>query len=158
MLAYTRRQLVLLSLVVAVGGAGLVVDRWRRANPDIVAYLETLDRAPVPPPREPLSRRVGPRAPDAPPTSGAPARPVSRSDEARSRRVLPDDATPVDVNLASAAELERLPGVGPALAARIVEARARDGPFGSLDDLRRVRGVGRATLDRLRARLAVTTP
>ena len=65
---------------------------------------------------------------------------------------------PLDVNLASAAELERLPGVGPALAARIVEARTRDGPFGSVDDLLRVRGVGGATLERLRPRLAVNTP
>src|SRR2546427_4408494 len=43
--------------------------------------------------------------------------------------------------------------VGPALAARIVDVRAREGPFGSVDDLRRVRGVGHATLERLRPRL-----
>jgi len=36
--------------------------------------------------------------------------------------------------------------------------RAREGPFGSVDDLRRVRGVGGATLERLRPRLVVTTP
>jgi competence protein ComEA len=65
---------------------------------------------------------------------------------------------PLDVNLASAADFERLPGVGRALAARIVDARTRDGPFGSVDDLRRVRGVGEATLERLRPRLAVNTP
>ena len=70
----------------------------------------------------------------------------------------PTTRRPLDVNLASAAELERLPGVGPALAARIVDVRAREGPFGSVDDLRRVRGVGGATLERLRPRLIVTTP
>jgi len=154
MLTYTRRQLLLLSLVVAVGATGLAVDRWRRANPDVVTYLETLDRAPTPSVREPPPRRASVAAPAKAP----PARAVARPGHARGRRAGADDATPVDVNLASAADLERLPGVGPALAARIVEARARDGPFGSVDDLRRVRGVGGATLERLRPRLAVNTP
>ena len=152
MLTYTRRQLLLLSLVVAVGATGLAIDRWRRTNPDVVTYLETLDRAPTPSVREPARR-----APSTPQANARPARGVARHDHARGRRGA-DDATPVDVNLASAAELERLPGVGPALAARIVEARARDGPFGSVDDLRRVRGVGGPTLERLRPRLAVNTP
>lgn len=55
----------------------------------------------------------------------------------------------MDLNRATAAELERLPGVGPQLAARIVEARAA-GPFHSPDDLRRVQGLGANRLDRLR--------
>jgi len=51
----------------------------------------------------------------------------------------------VDVDTASAATLERLPRIGPALAKRIVEERARNGAFGSLEGLqRRVRGVGPA--------------
>jgi competence ComEA-like helix-hairpin-helix protein len=157
-LTYTRRQLVLLSLVVAIGAAGLAVDRWRRANPDAVAYLETLDRAPAPGVREPLARRTPEPAPGAPHANVPAPRPVARHDHARGRRDRPDDVTPLDVNLASAAEFERLPGVGPALAARIVEVRTRDGPFASVDDLRRVRGVGGATLERLRPRLVVNTP
>jgi competence protein ComEA len=83
---------------------------------------------------------------------------VTRAAPHRRETVRADDATPLDVNLASAAELERLPGVGRALAARIVDVRAREGPFGSVDDLRRVRGVGGATLERLRPRLVVNTP
>jgi competence protein ComEA len=51
----------------------------------------------------------------------------------------------VDVDRASAAELARLPRVGPALAARIVADRETRGPFGSLDGMRRVPGVGAAT-------------
>ena len=62
----------------------------------------------------------------------------------------PPHAPPVDLNRASAAELEALPGVGPVLAARIVEARARRGGFGSVDDLLAVKGVGPAVLERLR--------
>ena len=52
--------------------------------------------------------------------------------------------TPVDVDRASAAELEALPRIGPALATRIIEERERDGPFGSLEGLQRVRGIGPA--------------
>lgn len=53
---------------------------------------------------------------------------------------------PIDLNAASATELEALPRVGPALAKRIIERRQRAGAFQSLDDLRHVRGIGPATL------------
>jgi competence protein ComEA len=62
---------------------------------------------------------------------------------------------PIDVNRASADDLTRLPGIGPALAARIVEARATGGPFSTLDDLARVRGLGRARLDLLRPYVSI---
>jgi competence ComEA-like helix-hairpin-helix protein len=60
---------------------------------------------------------------------------------------------PLDPNLASAAELEALPGIGPALARRIVEDRAANGPFRTPDDLLRVRGIGPRLLDRIRPNL-----
>jgi competence protein ComEA len=56
----------------------------------------------------------------------------------------------VDVNRADVAELQRLPGVGPAIADRIVSVR-RERSFRSVDDLIRVPGIGPATLERLRA-------
>ena len=48
----------------------------------------------------------------------------------------------IDMDLASADEIEALRGVGPALAARIVADRDSLGPFGSTDELQRVRGIG----------------
>jgi competence ComEA-like helix-hairpin-helix protein len=57
----------------------------------------------------------------------------------------------VDVNAAGVAELERLPGVGPALAKRIVEERERRGPFSSADDLARVPGIGPKTVESVKA-------
>lgn len=60
------------------------------------------------------------------------------------------DGLPVDVNAASATELERLPGVGPATATAIVTERERNGPFLDVDDLERVPGIGPAKLDALR--------
>ena len=56
----------------------------------------------------------------------------------------------IDLDIASAAEIETLRGVGPALAKRIVANRDSLGPFGSIDELERVRGIGK----RLAARLA----
>jgi len=53
------------------------------------------------------------------------------------------------VNSADSGLLETLPGIGPALAARIVAERERRA-FATLDDLARVRGIGAATVGRLR--------
>lgn len=57
----------------------------------------------------------------------------------------------VDLSEAPASELAILPSVGPSLAARIVADRARNGGFATHADLSRVRGVGPATLEALRA-------
>ena len=56
----------------------------------------------------------------------------------------------VRINSASASELQQLPGIGPALAQRIVETR-NNGRFTSADDLLRVPGIGKAKLAKLRA-------
>ncbi len=52
----------------------------------------------------------------------------------------------VNVNTAPPSELEKLPGIGPALAERMVEERTRNGPFRGLQDLRRVSGIGDAKI------------
>ena len=62
----------------------------------------------------------------------------------------PSDAAPgrrVDLNTATAAELETLPGIGPALAGRIVEFRSSYGPFRDLNDVLLVRGIGARKLE-----------
>ncbi len=69
--------------------------------------------------------------------------------------VLEGGATRLDLNLASPSELEGLPGIGPALATRIVELRRLQGRFRSVDDLLAVRGIGPVTLERLKPRLLV---
>jgi competence protein ComEA len=60
----------------------------------------------------------------------------------------------LDINRATVEELQQLPGVGPAMSARIVAAREQK-PFQSIEDLRRVRGIGVKTLERLRPHVMV---
>jgi competence protein ComEA len=57
--------------------------------------------------------------------------------------------SPIDINQATVAELQRLPGIGPKMSQRIVEEREKR-PFRSVDELRRVSGIGVKTLERLR--------
>ena len=56
----------------------------------------------------------------------------------------------IDINTASAAELELLPGIGPTLAERITDFRARSGPFRNIESLQRVRGIGPKTVEKIR--------
>lgn len=81
-------------------------------------------------------------------------------------RPVPPDETPVgaggagapavlDLNTATAAELEALPGIGPATAQAIVEHRRRHGRFRSVEELLAVRGIGPAKLAQLRGRVRV---
>ena len=63
----------------------------------------------------------------------------------------------VDINTATEQELETVVGIGPALAARIVEFRSQNGPFQSVDTLVEVRGIGPQTLERMRDQVTVGT-
>jgi competence protein ComEA len=60
----------------------------------------------------------------------------------------------VNINSASTAELELLPGIGPATAARILEYR-REHPFESVGDIVKVKGVGEKTYAKIKPFLAV---
>ncbi|UCF18879.1 MAG: helix-hairpin-helix domain-containing protein [Gemmatimonadota bacterium] len=74
----------------------------------------------------------------------------------RRRRPLGVDER-IDPNSADEGELDRLPGVGPALARAIVANRKENGPFRSLAELERVPGVGSSTLGRLAPHLTLRT-
>lgn len=64
---------------------------------------------------------------------------------------------PVDLNTASAEQLDSLPGIGPSTAAAIIAHREKNGPFRSVDGLLDVRGIGDAKLEVLRD-LVITGP
>jgi competence protein ComEA len=94
--------------------------------------------------------------PDGPPTpaiGAGPAGLAARSPTAPAAMAPTAPVGPIDLNTADAATLESLPGVGPVLAARIIAHRDAVGGFTSPDDLLAVRGIGEATLARLRHRV-----
>jgi len=62
---------------------------------------------------------------------------------------------PIDINRATSAELQHLPRIGPAMAARILAERTRLGGFTSVNDLLLVRGIGDKTLEKLRELVTV---
>ena len=61
----------------------------------------------------------------------------------------------VNINTASASEFEALPGIGPKMAARIVEYRQKNGPFKKVEELMNVRGLGEKNFLKLKAQLTV---
>lgn len=66
-----------------------------------------------------------------------------------SKNVFKRVVVPLNINTASVSMLERLPGVGPATAQKIVETRM-ERPFASVDEITRVRGIGPAKLEKMR--------
>ncbi len=66
------------------------------------------------------------------------------------------DAAPIadvrlNVNTASYAQLQLLPRIGPAMAQRIIDDRAENGPYADAEDIQRVRGIGPKTAERIAA-------
>ena len=79
---------------------------------------------------------------------------ASAAPPAEPKSAAPKPAT-VDVNRASAADLQSVPGIGKSLAQRIVDFREKNGPFSKIDDLLKVQGIGEKSLERIRPFLTV---
>ncbi|MDE7263021.1 MAG: helix-hairpin-helix domain-containing protein [Oscillospiraceae bacterium] len=62
----------------------------------------------------------------------------------------PEPEGPIDINTAGADELQKLTGIGPALAQRIIDYRTEHGPFQSVEELLEVKGIGEANLAKFR--------
>jgi competence protein ComEA len=62
----------------------------------------------------------------------------------------------VNLNTATASELEQLPGIGAKTAARIIDYRTKKGPFRKIEELMNVQGVGEKSFLKLRAQLTVS--
>ncbi|GAB5518462.1 MAG: hypothetical protein RhofKO_07130 [Rhodothermales bacterium] len=86
----------------------------------------------------------------------AAAAPVAEAPQAKPKaRKAPAPSGSVNVNTGSLAELDRLPGVGPAIAQRIIDYREAHGAFASVSALQRVRGIGPKTLAKFEAMAVV---
>ena len=69
--------------------------------------------------------------------------------------VTPEEAPPININTASASELETLDGIGPVLAERIVAYREEHGPFAAVEDLMQVKGIGEDIWNNLLERITI---
>ena len=87
----------------------------------------------------PNARSDSPRADAGYPVTGVPANSASTGTDLR-----------VPINTAPASELQKLPGIGPRLAERIIAFRNQSGGFATVEQLLEVKGIGPARLDRLR--------
>ena len=93
---------------------------------------------------------VGTRAPIPRPLPGVnvPPSPNANTPEGAS-------SVRVNINTASMSDLDTLSGVGPSIAKAIIDYRTKNGPFGSIEDLLNVRGIGPAKLDAMREQVTV---
>ncbi|HLV26915.1 MAG TPA: helix-hairpin-helix domain-containing protein [Gemmatimonadales bacterium] len=119
-----RKALAFIACVGLLGAGARVLaarsaDHEDRNNPALIAQLRSADSAAE-------ARAAG--------KAGSRARASAPKE--------PEAPLVIDVDVAAAIELDRLPRIGPVLAARIVTDRETNGPFGSLAELERVSGVG----------------
>jgi competence ComEA-like helix-hairpin-helix protein len=140
-----RKALLFLGTVVVLGagarGASVLNSRApvdAAARSALETQIEAVDSA---------RQRVRSKAKRSAKKKKSPVHIVDASPDIESTPVVP---AIIDLDIATAAEIETLRGVGPSLSQRIVADRDSLGPFGSIDELQRVRGIGA----RLAARIA----
>jgi competence protein ComEA len=147
-----RRALAVVAAIAALGVVARVV-KSRHARPvptaaEVLALDAQIERV-----RAARSGAVKPR----------PARQRSSGTSRETQPVsqAPREVTPrplVDLDTAGVVTIEGLPWIGPSLAARIVDSRERCGPFGSLEALTRVYGIGEGMSKRLAPHVTFSTP
>src|SRR3990167_6031993 len=138
---YQRRELWLLSLFTLALAVGFLVQHFRAGFPDLTRQLESVDGEESAPADAPSGRQDGFASP---PQKLAPAEIAQNG--------------PIDLNRAAIADLQRLPGIGPTLAKRIVEARDQRGRLEGTDDLLTVPGIGAKKFEAIKALVTVGAP
>lgn len=132
----------------AISAAGGVLTGADTSGIGMAAVLNDADQIIVPPRRDPPAAHVAGANPAA--TAG---REDGTSVATATGAVTPFAtvvAGPININNALVSELERLPGIGPAISARIIEYRELNGPFQTLDELAEVSGISERMVDEMR--------
>lgn len=144
------------AIATAASRAGLATTT-NRAAPG--SFNDSLDRdalpasETLPPPQRDEQKYPESHALSAPAISSAtsnlttPSAPASTQPKAGPAAA---DSTLLNLNTATQAQIELLPGIGPALASRIIEHRTKNGPFKSITDLDAVSGIGPKMIDKLK--------
>ncbi len=132
--------------------AAVLEDGQKVVVPTIPAEPSAPQPASAPPPSQPVPAASPPPAqPTAPRTTQRPAQPAD-SGLPPSRQVVL-----VNLNTATQQDLERVPGIGPVIARRIVAYRARYGPFRRIEELMLIEGIGPRTFELLKPYVTLGT-
>ncbi len=123
-------------------------------GPPVPMDLPTLPPVPAAPPQEPA---LAPPAALATPPAVTPAVPPAATPATTPAQPTSPASAIIDLNSATKAQLELLPGIGPALAQRILDHRVKLGRFASVEDLEAVRGIGPKVMAKLRPLVRVST-
>ena len=81
--------------------------------------------------------------------------PAPASKSSRASKAAPAPTSPININTATQAQLESLPGVGPKAAQRVIEYRKANGSFKKVEDLMNVKGFGEKTFLKLKPMLTI---
>lgn len=122
-----------------------LLERYYPGQPDTI---ESLARALIPPEFEPEIQQVIEMRQQVPPSTS-----IVQADTTKPER--PPDSVRININTATLTELTKLPGIGPSIAARIIEYREQNGSFKRVDDITNVRGIGQTRLEQLREILEI---
>jgi len=149
------RALAFIAALIALTTLGRWVDRPRTVLPegaevDIAALAARSEAARKQTPQPARGKGASPNRPAPQPTDVVHVVSPAAESTVEKEAAPISSRNPLDLNRASAAELDKLPGVGPALAARIIGRRDSVGPFRTFEQLDSVRGIGPALLARLK--------
>jgi len=141
-----ERAVLLFLIAVLIAGAGASAWRHYRLQRNLKAVrIEIAKDSTAVRSSEPAPRRE----------SGFPAATPVLGDSSNARP-LESSSPLMDLNSAPAAELDLLPGIGPALAQRIIEYRTKHGRFKTIEELKQVSGIGPKKFEAIRDHVMVT--
>ncbi len=152
--------LTLLGFVVVGGFVLLVLDS--KHKPVVTETREVVEEKVVPVENTEVAgvkTKVEPKKTETSAHAAAPVKTEAKTATAlatsQTSPAAPKSMSLVNINTASAAQLDALPGIGPVLAKRIVDYRSANGPFKTIQDVKNVKGIGDKTFEKFKDQITI---